>query len=155
MRDQRRFFEYGSQNSVATVLFLIAFFIAMFFIARGIFTILSWVAPVLLIITLVINYRIVLNYGKWIWNLIKERLPLGILAVIFTVIGFPVVVFFLFAKALFYRKSKQMQQQYEEEKLGRYTDYEIVEEDTLELDDRHIRQHVDKDDTDDYEKLFK
>jgi uncharacterized membrane protein YbaN (DUF454 family) len=149
---ERREEGFGSQNTIVTAVFLVLAFFALFWVARSIFTIMAWLAPVFLIITLIINYRIVLNYGKWLWGLLNNNPLMGVLGILLTVVGFPVVSFLLFGKALLYRKSKQLEKAYEEQKYGTYTEYEIIDEEPLEL--RELEEKVRKDDRDEYEKLF-
>ena len=63
---------------------------------------------------------------KWLWSLLSGSPLMGVLAVVLTVIGFPVVAAFLFGKALVDRRMKS----YMEERgmIDEYVDYEIVEE---------------------------
>ena len=104
----------------------IGIFVALFFVARAVFTLLAWVSPVMIVLALIINYRTVLNYVKWLWSLLSGSPLMGVLAVVLTVIGFPVVAAFLFGKALVDRRMKS----YMEERgmIDEYVDYEIVEE---------------------------
>ena len=148
---ERRGFGFNTQNTIVSIVFLVLAFFALFWIARSIFTILSWLAPIFLIITLVINYRIVLNYGKWLWNLLQNNTLMGIIASILTVVGFPVVCFLLFGRAILYRKAKELEKAYEEEKYGTYTEYEIIDEEPLEL--KQIEKQA-REDEDPYRGLF-
>jgi len=118
-------------NSLGGILLMVFIFVALYFIAKSIFTLLSWLAPVLLIGTAIINYKVLTGYGKWLFNLLKKNPLFGILAIIMTVVGFPVVAGFLFAKALLYRKADQMKQEYETQTQGELIDYEEIEEDTI------------------------
>ena len=147
----RRGFGFNTQNTIVSIVFLVLAFFALFWIARSIFTILAWLAPVFLILTLIINYRIVVNYGKWLWKLLNENTIMGILASLLTVVGFPVVCFLLFGRALLYRKAKELEKAYEEEKYGTYTEFEVIDEEPLEL--KEIEQRQRKDD-DPYQGLF-
>ena len=115
-------------NSLGGILLMVFIFVALYFIAKSIFTILSWLAPVLLVGTAIINYKVLTSYGKWILKLLKNNPLFGIGAIIMTVIGFPVVAGFLFAKALLYRKADQMKQEYETQTHGELIDYEEIEE---------------------------
>ena len=51
-------------NSIMGLLVMVGFFIALFYLMRGIFIILTWVAPVLLIAAFIIRKSVVINYGK-------------------------------------------------------------------------------------------
>ena len=116
-------------NSLAGILLMVFIFVALYFIAKSIFTLLSWLAPVLLIATAIMNPKVLTSYGKWIINLLKKNPLFGIGAIIMTVIGFPVVSGFLFAKAMLYRKADQMKKEYESQTHGELIEYEEIEED--------------------------
>ena len=114
-------------DSLAGVILLVAFLAGLFFVLKGVFIVLSWIAPVLLIAAFIIDKSVVINYGKWIINTIKNNPLLGIAAIIFTVIGYMVVFPFLFAKALFKKKIKDVRQQHERQQQGELIDYEELE----------------------------
>jgi len=138
-------------DSITNIIFLVLFFMALFFIARGFFWILSWAAPFLLIGALLLNYSVVLNYGKWLVHLVKKNLLLGIAAIIFTVIGFPVVTAFLFGKALFKKKLKDIKAKHENEQQGEYVDYEELESKNTTLE---LPQMKPKEKQSEYDRLF-
>jgi hypothetical protein len=98
----------GLYGIIATVLFLIA----LYYIAKGVFWLLTWLSPVLLVATLVIDYQVVVDYLKMLWNMILRTPIMGILAAILSVLGFPIVVVFLFGRAWFgyYIRKKQREQ---------------------------------------------
>ena len=154
----RREFQIGGSNNplggIGAIIILVLFFVALYFIAKGVFTILSWIAPVLLILTLIIDYKVVLDYGKWIGKLFKNNILTGILAVLLTVIGFPIAAGFLFFRAMVRRKLKSMGHDLEEESRPEFTEYEEVveEEDFLELPP--IEKPPQEADSD-YDDLFK
>lgn len=123
-------------GSFGPIIALVVFLFLLSFVVKGIFTILSWVAPLLLIITLIMDHKVVVDYGKFILRLIKENPLVGILGAILTFFGFPAVVGFLFFKALAKRTIKSKIQDIEQKRQGDYTDYEEVtedDEDFLEL----------------------
>jgi len=91
-------------RSVMGIVFLVLAVMAIFWIAKGIFTILSYLTPVLLIATLIIDHNIIINYGKWIGGLLKNNLPYGIGAILFTIVASPVVAVYLFGKAMLKRQ---------------------------------------------------
>ena len=94
-------------NYIVSIVIAIGVLVALFFLARAVFTVLAWIAPVLLVLSLIINYRTVLNFGKWLWQLIRRSPLMGILAVILVVVGFPVVAAFLFGKSFIDRRMRQ------------------------------------------------
>lgn len=155
MIGRRNRFEFNTQNTIVAIVFLAVTFFALFWIARGIFTILTYVAPILLLATLIINYKIVVNYGKWLWKQLQNNPIMGVIAILLTIIGFPVVSFLLFGKALLERKVKQVEEEVRMERDGNFADYEIIDEEPLELPQRpREKVEVRQKPTDDYERLF-
>ena len=119
-------------NSIASILVLVLIFVGLFFVARFVFNLLALVAPVLLILALIFDYRTVIDYGKWLVNLLRKDILKGIIGVALTVFGFPVIAGFLFAKALFRRKVGQIAKNRREQEEGQFVDFEEVESTTYE-----------------------
>lgn len=119
-------------NSLTSVIVLVLFFVALFYIARAAFWLLSIAAPVMLIATLIIDHTVVTNYGKWIINQLKTNLIFGIGAILLTVFGFPIVAGFLLAKALIKRKFKKVKAEMEAQhgggRRGDFIEYEEIQE---------------------------
>ena len=139
-------------NSLGGIILLVLLFVGLYFIAKGIFSLLSWLAPVFLIATAFINYKVILNYGLWVINLLKKNTLMGVGMVLLTIFGYPVIAGFLFAKALLNRKVDQITQKQEEQKHGELIDYEEIEDEptqTLELPQMEPRKQ-----RNDYEQLF-
>lgn len=99
----------GLYGLVATILGLIA----LYYVAKGAFWVLTWVAPILLIITLVLDYSVVTDYFKMLWNMILRNPIMGILASVLTFFAFPVVIFFLFGRAWFGYYIRKQHRQFE------------------------------------------
>jgi len=144
--------EFNSGNVIMGVIVMVGIFIALFWLAKSIFWILSYLAPVFLIITLILNYKIVVNYLKMLWNNLKTKPLYGVLLTALSVIGFPIVAFLLFGKALLDRKVKNIEKHMEEKVEGEYVDYEIVEEKKLDLPPLEKVEKTKEDDT--YDKFF-
>lgn len=114
----------------------------LFWIAKSIFKILSLVAPILFFAALIINYRVVIGYGKWIGSMLKTNPLVGVLSVILTIVGFPVVSMYLLLKAISSRDAKETYSY----KKGEYIEYEEVNEDFLDISE--ITEHKKKLDND-------
>lgn len=130
----------GLYGIIATVLFLIA----LFYIAKGVFWVLTWVSPVLLIATLVIDYQVVINYLKMLWGMIIRTPIKGVLAAALSVLGFPVVILFLFGRAWFgyYIRKKQKEQseffqrfKEQQEQEEEFVSYEEINDNRLDESD--------------------
>jgi len=145
--------KFNPISAIMGVLFLLVGLFALLWVAKSIFTILAWIAPLLLIATLIIDYRTVLNYGKWILNKLNDNFLSGVIYVLLTIFGFPVVSLFLFGKALLSRKIRSIEQSLQDEQQGQYADFEIVEEEPIVLDLPPIERRKEHR-KDDYEQLF-
>jgi hypothetical protein len=117
----------GGFNIIPSLIIGLLFLMGLFFLARFVFNILYYLAPVLLIITLVIDHKVVVNYGKWIWSMMGKNPLFGVGLIILTAIGFPVVSLFLFGKAMLKKKIKDVQQQFEQREQGEFVEYEEVD----------------------------
>ena len=113
-------------NGIIGFLVMIAVIAVIFFIAKGIFKILYFAAPVLILLALIINYKTVLGYFRWLFGLFKRSILTGIIAVILTIIGYPVVCGLLFGKAILDRKVRKLQQRHRAEREGELVDFEEV-----------------------------
>ncbi len=120
-------------NSIASILMLVLVFVGLYFIAKGIFNLLAIAAPFLLIGALLLNYRVVINYGKWLLKMLQTNPLVGIGGVLLTVFGFPVIAGFLFGKAYLYRKVNSLQQAAEQAREGEFVEYEEIPDEPLDL----------------------
>ena len=127
----RRQADFNPLNSIIGIAIFVFILVALYFLARAVFRLLYFIAPVLLIITLIIDYKVVVNYGKWIIRMLKENTVVGVIALLITVFAFPVVSAFLFGKAMLGRQIGKMERTIREKRKGEYVEYE-----ELELDDR-------------------
>ena len=108
----------GSNNPLGSyggLVVLILFFVLLYFVAKGIFTILSFAAPVLFIASLLIDYTATKDFFKFIVRLFKNNVLVGILAVLLVVVGYPIVAGFLFFRSLLRRKLKGMTEEMKEQ----------------------------------------
>jgi hypothetical protein len=124
----------GPFGFLGPLLILAVFFGALFFLAKGVFWLLSWVAPVLLIITLIVDHKVVTDFLKFVWKLLNENTLMGVLAVLLIFFGYPIVAGYLFFKAMGKRTIKKAYEKVEKQQ-NTYTEYEeVVEDDSfLEL----------------------
>ena len=113
-------------NGIIGFLFMIAVIAVIFFIAKGIFKLLYFAAPVLFLLALIINYRTVVGFFRWLFGLFKRSILTGIIAVVLTIIGYPVVSGILFGKSILDRKVRKLQQAHRAQTQGEYVEYEEV-----------------------------
>jgi len=126
----------GSFNLVVGVVMLVVSVMVLWFLFKSVLTILGWLAPILLIITLIINRGVVFDYVQGMMNRLKNDTLMGVAQVAGTFFLFPFVVAFLFGKALLLRKVGKVRSQMEKEREGEFAEYEELEEDdVLDLKD--------------------
>ena len=138
-------FKFNTNFWVGLII-MIMVMIGLFYVARGIFTLLAWAAPVLLIITLIIRHQVILSYGKMVLNLLKKNPLMGVVAIVLTIIGFPIVAFALFGKALLDRKIDKLGDLRQEAYKDEFVEYEELDDDALQLPDMEKPSRSDYDD---------
>ncbi len=143
-------------NGIIGFSFMVLLFVGLFFIAKGVFTVLAWVAPVLIILALLINYRTVLNYLKFMLGLLQRNPVGGIIGILLSFFGFPILAGVLFGKAILDRKVKKLNKAYQAEKDGEFVEFEEItkpeRETKLDLPPLEKQPPVKKDNQ--YEDLF-
>ena len=122
----------GPFGSIIALVMFVLFFVALYYVASFVFSLLWYVAPVLIIATLVMDHKIVTDYIEWIWNKIKVNPIFGISMVALTVFCFPIVAGYLFSKLLVKRKITKMTQAFEQRKEGEFVEYEEVESEPIQ-----------------------
>ena len=134
-------------NGIIGFVFLVMLFVGLFFLAKGIFTLLAWISPVLIVGALIINYRTIINYFRS-----------GIVAIILSVIGLPILSGVLFGKAILDRKVKRLVQAHQAREQAEFVDYEEVipqkKETTLDLPPLEKEAPAPKPKDNRYEDLF-
>ena len=143
-------------NGIIGFAFMVLLFVGLFFIAKGVFTVLAWVAPVLIILALLINYRTVLNYLKFMLGLLQRNPVGGIIGILLSFFGFPILAGVLFGKSILDRKVKKLNEAYQAEKDGEFVEFEEIikpeRETKLDLSPMEKQAPVKKDNQ--YEDLF-
>ena len=113
-------------NGIIGFIVLVMILVTLFFLAKGLFDIMAWVAPALIIGALIINYRTVLNYLKFMLGLFQRNVLTGIVAVILSVLGFPILSGILFGKAILDRKVRKLRQAHQSRQEEEFVEYEEV-----------------------------
>lgn len=130
----------GPFGSIIGLLMIVLFFFVLFKISAFVFSLLWYVAPILLIVTLVMDHKIVTNYLEWVVGKFKTNPLFAVALSLLTVLGFPIVAGYLFSKLMVKRKITKMTQQFEKNTKGEFVDYEEVDSQPLELDELPPRQ---------------
>lgn len=139
-----------NRNSLTTnlVFFGIAalVLIVLFFLVKGVITLLYKFAFVFLLISLIANYRVSLNYIKSIMDLLKREPGYGIGAILLSIVTYPVVFLVLMFRAVLSRgfggaaqnsaepdNESLFEQIIKNRQEKEYTDYEEIIDDEIEL----------------------
>jgi len=145
----------GPFQSIISLVVMIGFFYLLFSFAAFVFEMLWYVAPVFIIATLIIDHTIITNFGKWVFQKLKTQPLFGILMIVLTGFGLPVVSGYLLGKALLKRKITKMTGEFQKEAGGtdeEFVDYEEIDSEPIELPDLPPRQRAENNNK--YDDLF-
>ena len=109
--------------------------IGLFIVGRAIFNMLYFIAPVLLIATLIVDYKVVLSYIKQLGGLFAKNPLYGIGASALTFFFYPIVCVVLLFRAFTGKKVRQFQESAEKERQGEFVEYEDLDDEPLDLDE--------------------
>lgn len=166
-----RRFEYSSRsssplNTIASLLVFFLVLIGLFYLAKLVFKLLWFVAPLIFIASLIIDHRVFLDFAYWLGGLVKRNALLGIGAIVLSLIAFPLVAVFLLGKALLKKKVNDLKTAADQRREGERADYEIIDSELVDDDDPldlprqrqrpeiEIRPRQDRQDSD-YNQFFK
>jgi len=138
-------------NIILGLVILFLFFLGFFYLTRFIFTLLYYLSPILFIATLIIDYKVVVSYFKWIVGLLKRNVVMGVVARIISVVGFPVVLALLLGRALLGKRIKKAKENFEQQRRGTYTDYEELESRRTNIELPEVKP---KEKRNNYDELF-
>lgn len=144
-------FQYRQSNSnlnpLFSVLILFLLLIGFFYLAQYIYRFLLIISPVVILITLIIDFSVFVSFGKLLMAFVKQNVIAGVCFIVLSAFLFPVVSLFLLGKALLKRKINKFEQKIKKEE-NTFTPYEEVEEPIINVarkdNDRKIN----------YDKLF-
>lgn len=114
-------------NLLPGILMMIAALVVIYYVATGIYAILSYIAIALFIITAFVNHRVIVDYGKLLINTTTRNPIAGIVGIGLTIFFYPIVALFLFGKAMLIRKVDKFKQNLETRTKGEFVEYEEVE----------------------------
>ncbi|MCB0569555.1 MAG: hypothetical protein KDC66_07325 [Phaeodactylibacter sp.] len=144
-------------SSFFGIIFIVLFLVGLYFLARFIFTILYYLSPILLIATLIVDYKVVVRYVQWLIALVRQNPLMGAGSIALSVLGFPVLAAFLLGKALFKKRVKQAQADAIRSREGEFVDFEELEmPDDVDAELPRVEpQPRQKPDTTPYDDFFK
>ena len=128
----------GIWSIVVMAVVAVLFVMGLSLLVKGAWSILSFVAPVLLIITAIINHNVIVNYVKNLWTRLMTDPLIGIVYILFTVFLFPAVAAYLLGKAYLGKKLEDVMERAQQQQGGQFrtedTDFVIVDEDVVTED---------------------
>lgn len=99
-------------SSLWSLLLVAAVIAVLFYVIKGLVSLLYMVAPFLLIAALLINHKVVLNYANQLVETFKVDILKGVIGVLVLVFGYPLVFAWLLVKALFMNKLEKAQRNF-------------------------------------------
>ena len=107
--------------------------VAGFLLLKGLYNLLLWAAPVLLILALVIRWQVFpATLKNWV-NTLRTNPLMGVLQAAFAVLGFPFFALYMFLLAIGGNKIEQLRDQYQQPMNNRpaveeeFADFEEIE----------------------------
>lgn len=98
------------------------------------YSILSFAAPVMFIASLIIDSSVAKGYFKSIQSLFERKWYYGLAAAVLSIVVYPLTAAYMLGMSLFRKKLKERAQEMDEQVNGKWTDYEDVTEEPLDLD---------------------
>ena len=112
---------------------LIALYVLFKFLGF-LYTLLWYAAPFMLIASLIIDSSVFKGYVKSIKSLFERKWYFGLAAIVLSALVFPLTASYLLGMSLFRKKLKDRATERDEKVNGRWTEFEDVTEEPLDLD---------------------
>ncbi|RMF74755.1 MAG: hypothetical protein D6740_01915 [Alphaproteobacteria bacterium] len=150
-------------NGIWSLLVMVLVLVGLFYLARGVYIVLSWATPVLLIAAAVLDYKVFVRFARYVIRLLQESPLLGVLVVVLSVVALPLLAAMLFFQALASYQSDRIRKELERRTQGEWAEYEEVEiVETADEPEQPATPRIERpepvkrrpDDTADYEQLF-
>jgi hypothetical protein len=136
----------GIIGSIIGITTLALLGIVIYFALKGFIWFIFFFAWIFLLVAAILDYKVIINFGKRLLNLLKRKPLYGIGAVILSGVLYPFLFFILMMRAVLSKFVKKVnfdipgfdfQQQSQKEE---FVDYEEVEEEHLELKEIELRK---------------
>ncbi len=138
---------------------LVLTIVIIYFLIKGLFYLASWAMPILAILTLVLNYRVYLDYGKFIQRVFQENWVFGIGLVLLSITLMPFLILYLFSKAILTRKleNKDVKDFWDKKKDGgdEYVEFEEVNDEPTIIELPKLDKKIKDRQGNDYDDYFK
>lgn len=114
-------------KAIIGVAVIVVFLVGLFMLARFVFRLLAFLSPLMLIAALIIDYKVVIDYFKWIRNTFRRDAIAGVIIAILSVFGFPVLSAYFLGRALLKKQIKKAKTEYERRRDGDLVEYEELD----------------------------
>lgn len=114
-------------SSVMGILIMVLVLVGIFYVAKGVFWLLSQVAVFLLVASLIIHYKTAVNYLKWVWSMWQKNWMHGLGLTLLSALLYPILFAHLFFKSMLDRKVATLQEAAEQQHASEYVDFEELE----------------------------
>lgn len=134
---QFKSYSIGRTNPLVALLFFFLIMMAIYWVAKGAYALLSIAFPFMIVATAFLNHKVILGYFSWIKNLLKTNVLFGVIAIVLSIFTYPMIGAFLLYRAYRSRGQKGDRAESNEPLRGEYIQYEEVEveDDFLDLSD--------------------
>jgi hypothetical protein len=114
-------------SSILGILMMAVMLIGLFYLAKGVFWLLAKLAFFLLAAALVIHYRTVLDFGKWLFDQWRHQPIRALFITLLSALLYPVLFAYLFLRSIFDRKFAHIQDAAQKQFESEYVDFEELE----------------------------
>ncbi len=114
---------YSTTETIIGLLVMAAVVIGIFTLFRTIYGILKWATPFLLVAAVIINYKVVVSFGKMIFSILTKNLVTGIIIILLMIFAFPLVAAVLLGLAIMNKKADNILNLEKQRREGIPTDY--------------------------------
>ncbi|MEO7176913.1 MAG: hypothetical protein ABIV51_13395 [Saprospiraceae bacterium] len=123
-------------NPIVALLILVGAIWAGYLVLKGLYALLSIIAIPLLIITAIVDHRIIVNYCRSIITDLQRNTTFGVVKILFTAFGFPLVAGWLFFKAMAKMglRGQNAPEQLSRTEFSEFEEVHDIEEDLSSLD---------------------
>lgn len=133
-------------NLIIGLLIILVFALGLFKLTTFMFWLLKVVTPVLVVATLILDYKVFVRYFNWVVKLFKSNAVTGIIAIVATLVAYPAVAAILFGKALFNKSLKDAKKKDKSD----FTSFEEMDSTPMKIPDYRKETRNDKE----YEDLI-
>jgi len=127
-------------NPLVGVIFFIGFLVMVYYLLKGFFYVVYFGAPLIVLGVLIVDYRLFVDHFKKLIVNVKREPLTGALWFIINILALPIVALWLLMIGILKRKVRKAERQTDQQRMGEYVSYEIVEDDKLADGDKGLSE---------------